>query len=321
MLYLGRPMDGCSSLGGSDSFVKLWNPEGNCVHEIHRHAGSINAVQWCPDGSVLATAARDRTVRLGGPDLELSRVLQGHQGIVSCLAWSSDGTYLASGSYDHTVRIWSLPGNSVEAFEYSHKIASLAWSPTHHLVSASLDGSVRLSDRSGVVVKDLWNSKNLPCAVAWSHRLRSPQQQRLCVGQTAHRLTLLEVHQATVTSVAWSPDGTVLAFQDSEGDVIVWDTTLGSAQGASAGSFSLGNEDVVPSVAGVVVGQKTSSCSPVVNTRGPSEMVAHPGYCPAAERGTKMSSTKLWPGTISPPAVLKSTRRWFWQVLSVPSRM
>ncbi len=75
------------------------------------YEGDIRAIDFSPDGKILAWGGGDRLVHLWdfdtGKDL---RRFAGHQGWVTSLAFAPDGKALASGSYDTTALIWDLTG-------------------------------------------------------------------------------------------------------------------------------------------------------------------------------------------------------------------
>jgi len=72
-----------------------------------RHAGSIQAVAYSPDGARLATASRDHTVKIWdvGNGHELL-TYAGHADAVRCLAFSTDGKWLASAGEEKGIKIW-----------------------------------------------------------------------------------------------------------------------------------------------------------------------------------------------------------------------
>jgi WD40 repeat protein len=75
-----------------------------------RHADSIRAIAFSPDGKILASAGKDRVIRLWHPTTGKSlKELTGHTGIVVALAFSPDSKRLASAMRygdDDTVRCW-----------------------------------------------------------------------------------------------------------------------------------------------------------------------------------------------------------------------
>jgi hypothetical protein len=71
------------------------------------HTDIVYAVAFHPDGTRLATAARDGAIWLWDVARgEAVARLHGHGGFVWSLAFSKDGATLASGSGDGTVRLW-----------------------------------------------------------------------------------------------------------------------------------------------------------------------------------------------------------------------
>jgi WD40 repeat protein len=114
---------------------------------LRGHTGDIYAVAFHPDGTRLATAARDGAVWLW--DLargeEVAR-LRGHGGFVWSLAFSPDGATLASGGADATVRLWDTAPLKTR-YQARHE-------------------AVGLRPEAERLVEHLWRKKNDPDEVA-----------------------------------------------------------------------------------------------------------------------------------------------------------
>jgi WD40 repeat protein len=97
--------------GGTNQFAVIWDLNGRERREqLEEHNGSIRAVEFSPNGAILATASGDNTILLSNPATgqPLGPLLIGHRGPVVALAFSPDGKMLASGSEDKGVVLWDV---------------------------------------------------------------------------------------------------------------------------------------------------------------------------------------------------------------------
>jgi WD40 repeat protein len=138
---------------------------------VKGHIGGIHAIDFSPDGSLIATGSGDRSVILWLVSTrQFVRRFIGHTDGVTSVVFSPDGLTLASGSWDQAVRFWCvadgtlrhmLPGhNQWDSFctcavgdavggpdcpliGHSHVITCVAYSPKGELLaSASADKSL-----------------------------------------------------------------------------------------------------------------------------------------------------------------------------------
>ncbi len=103
-----------------------------------QHDSSINSVAFSPDGQTVATGASDGIVRLWRiSDGTLLHALDGHTRPVSGIAFYQDGTLLISGSRDRSVNIWRVSDGALlsRLAERSSEILSLAVSPDDRLLA------------------------------------------------------------------------------------------------------------------------------------------------------------------------------------------
>ena len=100
--------------GGDGGWLSVWNlTDGrfNLDLPAARWGGSVHALAYSPDGSLLASGGKDQRVTLWGAGTTSARAyLEGHTGTVWTLAFADEGRSLLSGAADGTIRVWDPLG-------------------------------------------------------------------------------------------------------------------------------------------------------------------------------------------------------------------
>jgi WD40 repeat protein/serine/threonine protein kinase len=192
--------------GSADTTVRLWNPRtGQHLLTLRGHTGLIRCIAYHPSGKEVASAGFDQVVKVW--DLTTQREIfssNGHQQPVFGLAFDADGGRLASASSDQTVRLWNLAaGKEQQTFVGSGVVfRSLAFSPDgNRLAAAGAWDSGR--ENAGVGVIKIWR---LP---------------------TGRESVILAAGMKQLNTIAFSPNGDLLAGAGEDGTIQVWDAAAG----------------------------------------------------------------------------------------------
>jgi WD40 repeat protein len=122
-------------------------------------SGPVSKVAWSPDGILLATTPGDphgvdHTATLWTAAGRPVATLSGHTGVVHCAAWSPDSKLLATASADGSVRLWDRLGRLVRSLPGTDPVFGLAWSPDGSILAA---GAISFAGQlQGVIT--LWHS-------------------------------------------------------------------------------------------------------------------------------------------------------------------
>ncbi len=184
---------------GEDGDVRLWETATGRTRSIFHGRARVLDVVFRQDGILLASASRDGSIHLWDTATGNERgVLRGHKGAVVSLAVHPAGQGFASGGRDGSVRFWSWDGKETHRIDGRGKeVMALAFGPDGRTLAFTQEKEIEL----------------------WDWAKQRPLQPSL------------KGHAAAVGSIAFSPDGALLASggaYTAHGETRFWDLRTGA---------------------------------------------------------------------------------------------
>jgi WD40 repeat protein len=209
-----NPDSSILATGSLGDEIKLWDVSTTSIVKSWP-AGSdgVYSLVFTPDGKRLFSAGRGGAIKCWdvATGRELNR-FNGHQNDVNALALSKDGKWLVSASADQTVRLWNAAsGKQERTFQQSGPLFAVAFNSNNQFVAAGATPIIKVWDAAtGNEVRSFNNSIN---------NQRTP----------------------TIYSLAFSPDGSVLAAGGDNNEIRLWESATAQPRTTLLGHASVVN--------------------------------------------------------------------------------
>jgi len=246
--------------GGTDGTIKIWDlSTGQAIKTLTGHTDAVDSLAATADGRYIVSASWDKTVRIWdfttGSEV---KTIRGHKDGVETLAVSPDGKLIASGAWhEGTLRVWdALTGSEVMALgDRKGDVECVTFSPDgKRIISGDVLGYLKCWDSTGG--KELM-SVLAESPVLYRLAVNSDGSQIASAGvadaaikiwdaETGAKIAVIRGLYQRVESLAFSPDGKLVACGDRANLVKIWDvesgrevlTLRGHEGGVSALAFS-----------------------------------------------------------------------------------
>jgi WD40 repeat protein len=194
------------------------------------HSKIVSSAEFSPDGGQIVSGSDDNTIRIW--DVHSGQLFagpfEGHSENVSSVGYSPDGKRVASGSWDTTIRVWDLHTQEgkliVPPLEgHTSRVRWIRFLPDgKSIISGSQDGRIKI-----------WNLDTGTCQVDISiiHQQDDPQDYSGSLYESksdqAQSYDQYEDVHSSISSMAFSPDGRLVASGSFDCSVRIWNAYTG----------------------------------------------------------------------------------------------
>jgi WD40 repeat protein len=172
--------DGCRIATSShNKTIRLWDlKDGVVLKKMEGHNNKVRALAVSRDGQLIASGDDDGKLLVwhGDTGESLTQVIQAHSDWIKSLDFSPDGAALATGSFDRTTKLWSTKTWRVHG-------NPISWGSRVICVRYSLFGELAIATDHFI---EIWNPR------------------------TRESIAKLDVSYTTTSSLAWTPNSTLL---------------------------------------------------------------------------------------------------------------
>lgn len=229
-----------------DGKIQIWDISTSAQISIFPSANGM--ITWSPDGSKLALSNPDGGVSIWDVSNPENIQFPSEQQYPS--AWSLDGRLLASVDQFNTIHIWDSTGSQLLGSLYGHKmpVTGLAWSQDATKLASSSDENIiriwdtvlmqpfltlrvqsRMAIRSNRRDELMWSPNGTQLAAVGGLGVYETESAGLTSvvwvwdALTGQILNMID-NRVSISSIAWNPDGSILAISGADG-IRMWNST------------------------------------------------------------------------------------------------